>query len=103
MQDASSQLSAERIDIESQANASFSNAGQIGGDGLEVEASRQSEPGERQAIGMPASCTAQLRKSLAKPGRCDDDLGSIKATGLGFAHGQETISQQNHCRPVLNT
>src|SRR5437762_4978782 len=103
MRDASSEFSAERIDIKFQANALLSNAGQISGDGLEVEASRYSEPGERQPIGLPVSCTAQLRKSLAKPGRCDHDLCCIKATGLDFARGQETISQQNHCRPVLNT
>jgi hypothetical protein len=51
-------FSTERVDIKFQADASSFNAGQINRDGLEVEASRQPESGDRQAIALPAGRTA---------------------------------------------
>ena len=40
MRSACAKFSAERVDIKFQADALFFNAGQIGRDGLEIEASR---------------------------------------------------------------
>ena len=40
MRDACAKFSTERIDIKFQANTSFSDAGQVSRDGLDVEASR---------------------------------------------------------------
>ena len=101
MRNARANFSAECIDIEFQSNALFADARQVSRDGLKVEAARQTQPCEGEAIALPTGRTAQARKSLAKPRRCNHDLVSTEATSFGFTCGQNCASQQNHSWPVF--
>ena len=61
------QFAAESIDVELQSHSSVAQPRQVYRRGLQIEAVRQSQSRERQAIAFPVSCAAQLRKSLAHP------------------------------------
>ena len=78
-------FAAERIDIELQSNSPVPQPRKVHCRGLQVEAMRQSQSGERQAIAFPMSCAAQLRKSLTQPWRGDHELGSGKPAGFRLA------------------
>src|SRR6266849_1987471 len=93
-------FSAEHLDIEVESDVVFAETRQVGGDRWQVEAAGQAEAGKRQAIILPFCCSAQMRKSLAKPGRRNRDLVCAEASGIYFARGKRNTAQQDHGRPI---
>ena len=61
---------------------------EVRGERLNVETARQTEAAEGQAGFLPVGCAAQLRKSLAKPRRCDCDFVRAEAAGFDLTGGK---------------
>ena len=101
VRDVPADFSTESIKLELQPYTLLAQVREVCCARLQIKTAAQSQSADRQTIGFPVSCAAQLRESLPQPGRCNHEFGSVEPACFGLAHGQTSASQQNQGRAVL--